>query len=778
MINDKFVFEYVFLVLVADIMALLLLNMAMLVKRLRQRRRGKSASKAEPDQAQTLPPLINSVPITPNLAATPLITPNSSSKQYQRLITRPVNFILLSLKRLSFAWHKLKSSLSIIKTRLLRASALQPLKPVYRKLRIGLDFIWRWKLLPLNLILLLFAIFLINDLFIKPLNVNYYTPAMRSTWLDQEEAFVIQFDRPFNPKKIAHTIHPDIKGKWQYEDKGIPPFKRRLLFVPAESILPNSEIQIYIAQIENYLQQKPNWDKAIDLSSPTLPKISSTYPQADALDFGLEEEVILYLDQPDGQFVDWQVTINPEVEFEMKRETDPNLPAAKRQQIRLQFTKPLSQNATYELSISKSPQAYNLKTKEILIKEETIPELTFKFSTIKAAAVSKIEPNGESVLANSNITIEFDYPMVEQPVLEALKIEPPIEADFAWLEAKTLVIDPKTDLAKDTSFSLYLPAGLKNKKGGVSESEIKHTFRTIGPVQVNGFSPGNNTSNRSVSSSVSVTFNQEVDKASAQSKFSLTPQVAGQFNWEGNRLIFKPNSALAYQTTYTVNVSAGVKTIHGLDSTQAYSSKFTTEAQVFSLNIPYTRQPYRYACNLTAAKMVLDYRGVNRSINQIYAAIGTDTTPWDPGSRSWGNPNSRFVGSLDGSGSGPAGTGGYGVHWGPIRNYIASQGRGAEIKTGWNTTDLLKEVRDGNPVIIWAHNGYAGSGANISWNSSGGNIYAVKGMHSYVVRGYIGTPENPKQIMFADPGRGLWTVSISYFNSLWGTFGRTAIVVR
>lgn len=658
--------------------------------------------------------------------------------------------------------------------------AFKPLKPLYRAQRKVTRFILRWGLLPLNVALIAFAVFLFNDMFVKPLNVNYHKPVMDATWLDSEEAFVIQFDRPFDPGKIDPYIFPEVKGKWIKEDKGINGLNRRLLFQPEESFLPDVDIQIYVAGITNYYQKDPAWDKSIDLLSPKIPSVMSSYPENDGVDFGLEEDIVLNLDQPDGNFVAWDFKINPEVSFQVIRNIEPEAKDKDRQKILIRFDKPLNQNATYTLSISKTPQSYNTNTDEVLIKEEHKDDKPIKFSTIKAASISKIEPSGEGVLVSSDIRVNFDFPMDQEQVLKSLKLEPAVEADYSWVEGKILVINPKAELAKDKTYSLSLPKGLKNKKGGISEQEVKHSFKTVGYVGVTSFSPGNNTTSRSINSNVSVTFNQEVDKSSAQSKFKLSPNVAGKFSWNGNTLTFNPNSALAYQTTYSISVASGVKTIHGLDSKQSFNSKFTTEPQVFSLAIPYSRQPYRYACNLTAAKMALGYRGISRSVEQIHAAIGTDSTPWDPNSRTWGNPHSRFVGSLSGSGSGPAGTGGYGVYWGPIRNYIANQGRDrTEVKSNWNTTALLKEVRNGNPVIIWAHNGYSGSGANISWKTSGGaNVYAVKGMHSYVVRGYIGTPENPTHIMFADPGRGLWTVSIGYFNSLWGTFGRTAVVVR
>jgi uncharacterized protein YvpB len=91
---------------------------------------------------------------------------------------------------------------------------------------------------------------------------------------------------------------------------------------------------------------------------------------------------------------------------------------------------------------------------------------------------------------------------------------------------------------------------------------------------------------------------------------------------------------------------------------------------------------------------------------------------------------------------------------------------------------MLREVRNGNPVVIWAINGYGYSGTEFYWKTPGGTtIRAVSGMHSYVVVGYKGSVDNPTSIILNDPNRGRWTISTAYFNSLWGYFNNTGIVV-
>jgi uncharacterized protein YvpB len=637
--------------------------------------------------------------------------------------------------------------------------------------------IYRFHIIPLNIVAIAFLVFAYNDMFVKPLGVNFHTPEMNFVWLDQKEPFVIQFDRPINPatlntELIISDFNHEIKGHWDLLDNGISAFKRRLVFTPEESFLPDRDLGIYISGISNLAQKDEPWDKLVDLRSPRIPTIEDTEPKNESKDLGIDQEVILKLDAEDGEHMLWDVKVTPETEFELLR-----TPGSR--EMRIKFAKTLAQGATYQIQFTKTPRMFNLETGETLISEEPIKDKTLKFTTVRGASIKGFKPVGDNVLTDTTIELEFDYEMDPLEVESKLVIEPKIEYTVLWQSPQKLLIKPAKPLEKDKTYTIKLPKGLKNKKGGVSEEEVVHSFKTVGKVQLSSNSPGNGSTGRSIGTNIVVSFNQEVDRASAQSKFSVNPSVAGAFSWNGNTMTFNPNANLNHQTRYTVKIAAGVKSVHGLNSDRDFTFAFTTEPKVFSLNVPSYRQPYRYACNITAAQMALAYRGVNVSVSYIHSQIGTASPQsYNSGTNTWGNPNAGFVGTLDGSGpAGPNGTGGYGVYWGPVRSFIGRY-RSASVKSYASTSAMLRDVDAGNPVIIWAHNGFSGSGARLSWNSPSGNVSAVRGMHSYVVRGYIGSVDNPTSILVNDPGtRGRWTVSVGYFNSLFNTFGRVGVVV-
>jgi len=622
----------------------------------------------------------------------------------------------------------------------------------------------------LDILLIAGGAYFVSDLFFQPLGVKFATDLEGNYWGYKDSKVEVIFDRAFKPDTILPQMKPEIKGRWEVV-KGPIPFlpARKLVFYPEETILPGEKVVIYIANVSNLGTDYGTWDKIIETNSAPIPDIDlvKSAPWQGSNIVSTDTGITLQLTSFDGDFVDWQFTILPEVPFEVIRDKD----SGKSTEIRLKFATPLAQSTNYAVKMTRSLQAIDLKTKEVVLSDDPVALPDLVFTTLKAPSLAASEPSGDKVRADAVIKLMFDKPMVPTDVDANLTIEPALEVTKTWVDASNITIQPLVPLQRGTTYKITIPKGTKSADGAVLEQAIVHQFTTLGAVKVQSALPANGSKSVSAGAQIRIEFDQEVDHASAQAKFSLSPSVGGSYSWSGNTMIYT-TSGLSYATAYTARVSAGVKSVYGLDGAGDYSFSFTTRPQQVSLNVPLYIQPYRFACNLTAARMALEYRGVNVSVDTLYSRIAKDSTPYNESTNTWGNPNNGFVGDLYGNSKG------YGAHWGPVAAVI-SQYRGASVKSGWNLTDLLKEVEAGNPVIIWAHNGYAGSGVNTTWNlSGGGSVYTVKSMHSYVVRGFVGGPENPSSILVNDPNRGNQTMSVSYFNSLWSTFSRTAIVVK
>ncbi|MHA2616626.1 MAG: Ig-like domain-containing protein [bacterium JZ-2024 1] len=73
--------------------------------------------------------------------------------------------------------------------------------------------------------------------------------------------------------------------------------------------------------------------------------------------------------------------------------------------------------------------------------------------------------------------------------------------------------------------------------------------------------PANNATNISLLTTILIKFSEAMERNSAQSAFSITPNVVGVFSWSGDSkdMTFTPASALSPSTLYTVRVGTGAK---------------------------------------------------------------------------------------------------------------------------------------------------------------------------------------------------------------------------
>jgi uncharacterized protein YvpB len=221
-------------------------------------------------------------------------------------------------------------------------------------------------------------------------------------------------------------------------------------------------------------------------------------------------------------------------------------------------------------------------------------------------------------------------------------------------------------------------------------------------------------------------------------------------------MTFYPDKLLSFGTEYQIRLKAGIKSVNGSDSASEYGFSFTTAPEEFSIKMPYYRQETAFTCNIAAARMLLAFRGINISENGLKTEIGTS------GSRGNGNPHLGYTAE-------------YGTYWEPVAKTV-SKYRPYRLFENWTLSELLREIVKGNPVMIWGQNGWSDP-HEISWtNPDGTRIYAINGMHSYVVRGFVGTQADPTEILVNDPWRGITSISTAEFIRRWNYF-KTALVL-
>ena len=617
----------------------------------------------------------------------------------------------------------------------------------------------------IDLLLVIFLLYIAYDLTGDP-HVSKQYPQSNEVIVNPLEPIRFEFNRPLNSESIKPYIHPEVEGKWELEagDQRFPYIKRVLVFYPKWSLPINEKIFIYIAGIANPYNNREPWEFGVDSTSPKPITTVIADPKDQAKDIKTDNVSINFtFDQPSGLYYDWNLLLDPEVPFTTE---------IRSQNLLITFSEKLQQSTTYSYTLSGLPARKDLSTGQVAeVTSESQEMLKGSFTTVKEPLLDSIEPQGSKVLPAAPVRITFDLEMEQAPEPdEYLAIEPSVAGEATWSDAKTLNFEHEP-FNKDTNYKVTIKKGLVSSLGGVLEKDLISEFKTIGKVQLDSSSPANNGGGVGVGSNIVITFDQEVVKDSAQSKFSISPNMGGSFSWDGNTMTFNPSANFSYSTKYTVKIAAGVESVQGLNSETEFSFSFTTQEEQFKLNVPIYCQKLRFSCNLEATRMALAYRGIYKDVMSLYGQIAKDTTPYDEVNNTFGDPYSGYTGDIYGVSKG------YGVYWPPISNLISNY-RSNAIKTGWNLEGLLNEVRAGNPVVIWAHNGYSYAGNEYYWTTpSGKSIRAVTGMHSYVVVGFRGPINDPTHVILNDSNRGVWTISKSYFLSLWGYFNNSGVVV-
>jgi hypothetical protein len=108
---------------------------------------------------------------------------------------------------------------------------------------------------------------------------------------------------------------------------------------------------------------------------------------------------------------------------------------------------------------------------------------------------------------------------------------------------------------------------------------------TVAPSVVS-VSPDFSATDVAISTNVTVTFSEPMNQTSVNNAFSLTydtSQVPGSLNWiNSSTVAFDPNSNLAFDTEYSVNITTGAEDLAGNNLLSAFASTFTTESPSYS----------------------------------------------------------------------------------------------------------------------------------------------------------------------------------------------------
>lgn len=189
--------------------------------------------------------------------------------------------------------------------------------------------------------------------------------------------------------------------------------------------------------------------------------------------------------------------------------------------------------------------------------------------------------------------------------------------------------------------------------------------------------------------------------------------------------------------------------------------------------VPLYRQQLAVDCEATALRMVLAYRGHQRSDRQLLGSIGVDLTHRQFGhsGRLSGDPYRAFVG--DPNGNEAKGTG-YGVYYPRIA--AAARANGATVlvaQEGYSPARLYAQLAAGHPAVVWID--YLYRSRPISWYKAydGRWIpYAGTAEHAVALVGIT-----PNGVYVNDPARGYYWISKAKFQAGYASYRDMAVVI-
>lgn len=627
------------------------------------------------------------------------------------------------------------------------------------KLRTFFGFVQKHALPISNILAVLFSGIILWQLFSPEPRVEYTYPSQDQLWEGYDHNVEIVFDRPVDTELLELNMSPETEGTWEFEYIwNLLPMTRRVKFYPSESFWPNEKIMIYVSNIANKMNRDKGNEYLLEFDSVALPEIVNASIEEEAVDVATNSMVEFELNQLDGLHNKWDIIITPEVEFEVEI-SDSEL-------MKISFPNGLAQSTEYLIQVNQIPTRYDLETKEIIEEGESQLVKELKFTTVKAPLISSFSPGGRSVLPSSEIKIEFDLPMNTESVKENIAILPEVLGTNTWDEEGKILTITHDGLRVATDYTVTLKQGTESSAGGKFNEDVVYNFSTVGVVYVSGTSPASGATNVEINSNINVTFDQPVDHASAESLFSLSPNVPGTFSWSGNTMTYNPSADWGYSTTYTVTVQSGVKTVYGFDSKHSHSFSFTTKPQLVMIDIAWDGQDTPWTCNFAAAKMALSAKGVSVSENELINIATRQPAAVYSGYYivGGGNPHKGFVDS-------------FGTYWEPVSKAVSSY-RQNMVKSEWTLAQACNEIAKGNPIVTWGQNGWSNDRAQ-SWTATDGEtITGFSGMHSVVLRGCKGDLNNPTHVYIQDPWRK-WGAELTAAEFLrrWGYFNYTGMVV-
>jgi outer membrane protein assembly factor BamB len=174
---------------------------------------------------------------------------------------------------------------------------------------------------------------------------------------------------------------------------------------------------------------------------------------------------------------------------------------------------------------------------------------------------------------STSIKVYFNEPMNQGMTETGFSLIPYIDGIFTWdTSGQVMTFTPANDLKYDTEYSIKLIGNtvrdlasntLDGNNNTISDgspsddyswsfiTEPEPVVEIIYPTIISVL-PHDGAMNIAIDSNIEVFFSKNMNMASTQFAFSISPAVTGTFDWDLTKMIYNPTTDLAYETTYTM----------------------------------------------------------------------------------------------------------------------------------------------------------------------------------------------------------------------------------
>jgi parallel beta-helix repeat protein len=275
---------------------------------------------------------------------------------------------------------------------------------------------------------------------------------------------------------------------------------------------------------------------------------------------------------------------------------------------------------------------------------DNYPLVDIKNTVLK---VLSTEPLDDEILVSMNtyVNITFSEKMDKETVFGNITLTPKTEVlNYSWSDKDRRVSLELPKMLNGTTYYVEIPnTVIKSAWGKPLRYPYRFRFTTIDPYNfrrpkvVEHFP---NSTNASISTNISITFNEPIHLPSLEDAISITPDINAEITLVNDiRIVIYPAENLSYKTTYLVSIGTKIVNLINRSMKFPYNFSFTTEPD---RTPPYVVDHYPTG----KVKVPVELRTItiifSEPVDHITVQDRFETEPSITGNYTWMNDNRSF----------------------------------------------------------------------------------------------------------------------------------------